>query len=247
MKALCYLTVIPVPGEENNPISYSERSLAWFPLAGAVIGGLLLFLHSFIGFFFQPMLTTVLLLLLWISLTKGVSLTGFKESFCRIMKTRDRSSEEDQEKGHRYADMAVIVMILVLLVKLAALQELKWQFFSKTLILAPILGRWGMVIAASFFSEKQEGTEKTTWKERFINRELIIGTVTTFILTLLLSGIYAFFFLVVSGMTMVACSWGIKKTIGKVDEISWGAICEIGEISTLFSATLIMKMFLAGY
>ncbi|MBN1334195.1 MAG: adenosylcobinamide-GDP ribazoletransferase [Synergistales bacterium] len=245
-RALSLLTLIPAPKEDNTVPSEPGRMIAWFPLVGAVIGGLLLFFHGIMAFLFQPMLSRGLLLVFWIILTRGFTLNSFGWTFS-ISGNRSIPEKGLHMEGTMVDGTGILAMICIFLVKFAALSELQWQFFSKALILAPILGRWGMVLAIRFFppaSHDETGDIPVTMCS---NREFFIASATAAILAVLLSGFYGFFFLAVCGGMILLISWGVTKTFGGLSVESRGALCETGEVISLLAANFIMKLFLSGY
>ena len=247
LNALSFLTIIPVPGDENVSLQDLGRSIAWFPLAGAVIGGMLLFIHGLLGFLFQPMLSKAVILTIWVLVTRGFSLEGSGSFF---EKTGENGVEQIRlpiMKYSRFGSLGALALVCILLVKFAALNELKWQFFSKALILAPILGCWAMVLAIRFFPCAISDGTVDTFRKSCTNREFIIGTVSAVILAILLAGPYGLVFLFFTGGSVFLLSWVITRMRGGLTEDGYGVLCEMGEVVSLLSASLIMKMFLLGY
>lgn len=247
LNALRFLTIIPVPGDENVKVQDLGRSTAWFPLVGAVLGGLLLFLHGVLSFLFQPMLSSALVVTLWVILTRGFHLDGLGDTLDGIGGGMTRESRLAIMKDSRLGTFGALALVCILLIKFAALNELKWQFLSKTLILAPILGRWGMVLAIRFFPSARPGGMGATFRNSCTNREFIIGTASAVLLALLLTGIYGFFFLFLSGCAALAGAWFLSRSLGGLTGDSYGAICETGEITILLTASFLMKLFFSGY
>jgi len=245
-RALSLLTIIPAPGEDNRVLSDPDRMTAWFPLVGAVIGGLLLFFHGIMAFLFQPMLSRGLLLVFWMIVTRGFTLIAFGSTFSMLLKGSIREKDTRME-GPLLAGTGLLAMICIFLVKFAALSELQWQFFSKALILAPIMGRWGMVLAFRFFPPAPRENTGNIPGTGCANREFIIASSTAVILAVLLSGLYGFFFLAVCGGMILLASWGLNRRFGGLSEGSLGALCETGEVVSLLAASFIMKLFLSGY
>lgn len=248
LNALRFLTLIPVPGDENLTMKDIGRSTAWFPLIGAVIGGLLLFCHGIMGFLFQPMLSRILVVLIWVIVTRNYDIEKL------IDNPPDDTRWEMKEKSKsfpvnniRIGSFCTLAMICVLLIKFVALNELKWQFFSKALILAPILGCWSILIAIRFFPVEHQGEMGEVLATNCTNREFIIGTISAVVLAILLAGSSGMLFLLVAGGTACFSSWGITKLSEGPGENFYNIICEITEVVSLLTASFIMKFFLAGY
>ena len=245
-RALSLLTLIPALGEDNKIQSGTGSLAAWFPLVGAVIGGLLLFFHGMMAFLFQPMLSRAMLLVFWIIITRRSTIIAFGSTISMIgnSSTPDRGLRIEGASPERTGLLAVVLIILI---KFAALSELQWQFFSKALILAPIVGRWGMVLAMRFFPNDVPDDSGDIPFTDCSNREFFIASGTAVVLAVLLSGLYGFFFLGLSGGIILLASWGLTKIFGGLSKGSWGAMCETGEVISLLAANFIMKLFLSGY
>ena len=247
LNALRFLTIIPVPGDENISLQDLGRSIAWFPLVGAVIGGMLLFIHGLMGFLFQPMLSTALTVTIWVLVTRGFHLDGYGSSFEKIGENGGGEIRLPIMKHTRLGSLGALALVCVLLVKFAALNELKWQFFSKALILAPILGCWAMVLAIRFFPCAVSDGTVDTFRKSCTNREFVIGTISALTLAILLAGTYGLVFLFFTGGSVFLLSWVFTRMRGGLTDDGYGILCEMGEVVSLLSASLIMKMFLSGY
>ncbi len=247
LNALRFLSIIPVPGDADISLQDLGRSTAWFPLVGAVIGGMLLFFHGLMGFLFQPMLSTALTVTIWVLVTRGFHLDGYGSSFDETGEESGGEIRLSIMKHSRFGSLGALALVCILLVKFAALNELKWQFFSKALILAPILGCWGMVLAIRFFPCAISDGRVDTFRNSCTNREFLIGTVSAVTLAILLAGTYGLVFLFFTGSSVFLLSWIFTRMWGGLTEDGYGILCEIGEVVSLLSASLIMKMFLSGY
>ena len=139
--ALQFLTRLPVrlPGmPEPEQIG---RSLLWYPLVGVLLGGLLLALHGLLGDT-PALLQAAILLAVWVGLSGGLHLDGLADTAdAWIGGHADRQRTLDIMKDPRSGPIAVVVLLLVLLLKFAALVVLLGQGAWTGLLLAPWLGR----------------------------------------------------------------------------------------------------------
>jgi adenosylcobinamide-GDP ribazoletransferase len=136
--ALQFLTRLPLPRQ----IPYSPVALSWsvvfYPLVGLLIGLLLVLVRQLVGEA-APLLSAALVLTTWVLLTGGLHLDGLadcadawvggqgeREKSLRIMK--------DPYSG----PIAVVALVLLLLVKFAALAELT---STAALLWVPVMGR----------------------------------------------------------------------------------------------------------
>ena len=139
--ALQFLTRLPVP----QGLAYTKENLGWsviaYPLVGLLIGGLLLLVHGLLGQT-SPLLTSALLLTVWVALTGGLHLDGLADcadAWVGGQGERERSLRIMQDPCS--GPIAVAVVVLLLLLKFAALTELLGRQAWTPLLIAPVVGR----------------------------------------------------------------------------------------------------------
>lgn len=139
LRALAFLTRIPVPARVFAGPASPARTLPWYPLVGGVVGGVLVAA----GWALQdapPMLAAVLLLLAWVALTGALHLDGLADSAdAWIGGLGDRERTLSIMKDPRCGPAGVVALVLVLLVKFAALSSLPAP--GGWLLLPPLLAR----------------------------------------------------------------------------------------------------------
>ena len=141
LTALQFLTRIPLPFDSgNNPI-HSGRSLLWYPLVGVLIGLIIFALTKLLQQ--QPaMLVAILVLIIWVMITGGLHLDGLADS-ADAWAGGYGSKKKTLEimKDPHVGSLAIVVLVLVLLLKVAALSELVKSDKAYFIILAPMLAR----------------------------------------------------------------------------------------------------------
>lgn len=143
--AIGFLTRLPVPAAVFDEVSAPSASLAWYPVVGLLIGGLLWALSWCLDFA-PPMLVSALLLAGWVSLTGALHLDGLADSAdAWAGGLGDRERTLAIMKDPRCGPMGVVALVLVLLVKFAALASLPSASFA--LLLAPVLARASITFA----------------------------------------------------------------------------------------------------
>lgn len=139
--ALQFLTRVPVRLAGMPAPEQIGRSLLWYPLLGLLIGGLLLALHLLLGATLA-LLQAALLLAAWVAITGGLHLDGLADSadaWAGGCGDRERTLAIMQDP--RSGPIAVVVLVLVLLLKFAALVTLVAADAGLLLLLAPWLAR----------------------------------------------------------------------------------------------------------
>lgn len=135
------LTRIPLPFNPDQSAENRGRSILFYPIVGAAIGGLLLLLaQPFPGL--PPLLQGALVLTLWVALTGGLHLDGLADSadgWVGGMGNRERILEimKDPQSG----PMGVVAIVLILLLKWSAVAAIIDAGLWILLIWPPLLAR----------------------------------------------------------------------------------------------------------
>jgi adenosylcobinamide-GDP ribazoletransferase len=147
LAAIGFLTRLPVPARASDGASASS-SLAWYPAVGLLIGGVLWML-SWAMAAVPPLLAAAVLLAVWVGLTGALHLDGLADSAdAWVGGLGDRERTLAIMKDPRSGPMGVAALVLVLLLKFAALASLPPHHAA--LWLAPLLGR--AALTAAFFT-----------------------------------------------------------------------------------------------
>ena len=144
--ALGLLTRLPVFLARAPTAAEQGRSVLAYPLVGAVVGLSLAGLAS--GLTALPgALGCALLLTAWVLLTGGLHLDGLADSAdAWAGGLGDRQRAMAILKDARSGPAAVVAVVLVLLLKFAALQAVLVRHEAWVLLLPPLLGRGGIVL-----------------------------------------------------------------------------------------------------
>ena len=142
--AIRTLTIVPVPGREAGRAC---SALPWFPLVGALLGGLLWSLPALWAALFRvvawPGGMAVGLLVLWTVLTGGLHLDGLADWADGFFGSRDREKTLAIMKDSRVGAFGVIALVLVLLAK--------WEALGRLVSGGPesMLAQWFVAVLAS--------------------------------------------------------------------------------------------------
>ena len=139
--ALQFLTRIPIRLAGMPTAEQQGRSLLYYPLVGLLLGGLLWLLQYWLAGT-AALLQAALLLSAWVALSGGLHLDGLADSAdAWVGGMGDRERTLALMKDPCCGPMAVVVLLLVLLLKFAALVALLESGTLAALLLAPLLGR----------------------------------------------------------------------------------------------------------
>lgn len=139
--ALQFLTRIPVNAGYVTGAASLGRSVVYYPLVGLLLGGLLSVMATLLAGG-PSFLLAALVLTVWVLVTGGLHLDGLADcADAWIGGHGDQQRSLDIMKDPASGPIAVSVLILVLMVKFAALATLFEQARVAPLLIAPVLGR----------------------------------------------------------------------------------------------------------
>ncbi len=140
LAALGFLTRLPVPARAFDDPEAPRRSLPWYPLVGLLLGAALVGLAACLRHA-DPLLAAAVVLLAWVAATGALHLDGLADSAdAWIGGLGNRERTLAIMKDPRCGPAGVVVLVLVLLLKFAALVVLL-RAGGMGLWLAPLLAR----------------------------------------------------------------------------------------------------------
>jgi len=139
--AVQFLTRFPLPAFDRPKGRDVGRSLLFYPLVGLLIGAVLVALNEAAAGAAETV-RAALLLAAWVIVTGGLHLDGLADSAdAWVGGLGDRKRTLAIMKDSRSGPAAVTVLVVVLILKFAALQTLVVAGAWPALLLAPLLGR----------------------------------------------------------------------------------------------------------
>lgn len=144
--ALQFLTRVPLRFNTGNDPVQAGRSLLWYPLVGGLIGVVLYAIAMFMANQ-SGLLTAAIVLIAWVLITGGLHLDGLADSADAWAggygdKEKTLAIMKDPHAG----SFAVVMLVLVLLLKFAALGELVKSDNLIYIFIAPMLARSAVVL-----------------------------------------------------------------------------------------------------
>ncbi|MDX1722609.1 MAG: adenosylcobinamide-GDP ribazoletransferase [Pseudomonas sp.] len=235
--ALQFLTRVPVRLGGMPAPEQIGRSLLWYPLLGLLIGGLLLGLHLLLGA--TPMLLqAALLLAAWVAVTGGLHLDGLADSadaWAGGFGDRQRTLAIMQDP--RSGPIAVVLLVLVLLLKFAALVTLLDAGAGLLLLLAPWLARGLLPLLFLSTPYVRAGGLGQALAEHLPRRQLpwVLAAHGVAILLFGWAGLLA---LLVTGLMFVCLRWLMLQRLGGTTGDTAGALLELAECAVLVTLAL---------
>ena len=143
--ALRFLTIIPMPGHLGDETNDLANSLIYFPVVGVVIG----FCMAVVGWLLWPLLPALpaaaVMVFLLLAISGGLHLDGLADSADGLFSARPQEQILVIMRDSHIGSMGVIALIMVLMMKTAALASLPQAQAVGALFLMPIAGRCLMI------------------------------------------------------------------------------------------------------
>lgn len=239
LNALQFLTIIPLRVKKGKEEINLARSMAYFPLVGALLG-LILFATWQIGILFLPSaVTCALVLTLSIVITGALHLDGFSDTVDGISGGRNKEDILDIMQTSHIGAIGMVSIVAILLLKFTLIYSLPSTIIGTALVSMAVMGRWSMVFSCQVYPA---AGDKNSLARKFIEhielKQLLWATVTMLILSAVLLALKA---LIIFPTILLIClifnSFMLKK-IGGLTGDTLGALNELVEVATLFIITV---------
>jgi len=234
LRAISFLTILPV----GKSLSFNEkelaRSMAFFSLVGLVIGLLLALGYHLLSFLLPKAIVLWLTIGFLVFLTRGLHLDGFADTIDGLASGGSREKILEVMRDSRIGAFGVISLILLIGSKYLALDQISNPTLHYSLILMAVMGRNAMVLVCyrSPYARSEGGLAKP-FTENLGYREMALSLVSAFGIALLLMGLKGI--LVFLGICLFSLGYRfffIKKLGGVTGDIL-GAANELTELLCL--------------
>jgi adenosylcobinamide-GDP ribazoletransferase len=155
--ALSFLTIIPVRLKETPLPGALGKAAGWFPVIGAVIGGLVAAAYYGLSLIFPPLLAAALAAAVWIGLTGGLHLDGLADCCDGMLNASSRERRLEIMKDPRLGTFGGVGLILAILLKITCMVSLPSSTVWTVLPLAAGVGRWLLLPAGKQPLARQGG------------------------------------------------------------------------------------------
>lgn len=233
-EALHFLTRLPLPGPA--PTRGPATAAAAFPLVGLVLGLLLVVLDTLLG---KTHLAgggdDALLVVASIAATGGLHLDGLMDTCDGIGVGGDRERRLTVMRDPHVGAFGVLGGISSVLLKFGALDSLHGPMRLAALLLAPVLGRWGLVLCAALYPPARPGGLGAAFRQGLTRPRLIVAGLTALLAVLVASSLTGLAALAISSIAALAAGYGLKRLLGGLTGDTYGALVEIGEVVALYT------------
>jgi adenosylcobinamide-GDP ribazoletransferase len=237
-----FLTAVPLSRAHHKPAPNElAASMAWYPLVGMLLGGLLAGTDLLFTRWLSREITTVLLILLLVAMTRGLHQDGLADTIDGLAGGRTPADRLTIMRDPRIGAIGATGLFLSLILRYAALLSLPETVRFPALLCMPAIGRWAMVAGAYGASyARAEGGLAAPFLAHLSLRHLIGSTVLVGCLLAWAFGmIHAIGVLVVGGALSRLMTMFCQRFFGGVTGDTFGATNEVVEIIFLLSIPLI--------
>ena len=237
LTALRFLTIIRVPGDRGVGDEDLGRSMSFFPLVGLLIGLILVGVRHILVPALPSSLADILVIVTLVIMTGCLHLDGFADMIDGLAGGRNREKTLAIMKDSRIGSFAVVGLILILILKVAALMGVPEEIKDRALIAAPVLGRWSAVQLAAWFDYARAGYGTGLAFTRYAGRrESFISTLMAAAVVAGTLGVRGLAMLLAIAVLTALFGLFFRRRIGGVTGDIMGAACEVSEVVALILA-----------
>jgi adenosylcobinamide-GDP ribazoletransferase len=236
--AVTFLTRIPFPLEFVPEPEDWGQSVLFFPVVGFVIGALLTMLAALFATADAGVLAA-LLIMVWALITGGLHLDGLADTAdAWIGGFGDREKTLRIMKDPRSGSIAIMVMVLVLLGKFAALEVILASQNLQALLIVPVLGR-AAILFLLITTPYARATGIGVAHAKYLPRGPAVACIYVLIgIMVLLFAWRGLWMLLVLGVGLLGLRRLLMARLGGVTGDTLGAACELTELSGLMLLAL---------
>ncbi len=239
--ALRFLTILPIPGQRGTDSAALAASTPYFPLVGLLIGLVGVPVAWLLWQLLPPAVAAVLVVKLLFAFSGGLHLDGLADSADGLFSARSRDRMLAIMRDSRIGAMGVIALILLFLLKVAALASLDMDRLLAAVLLMPVAGRSAILFMMALLPyARPEGGLGTLFYTRRSRVAGAWGVVFLSACAWLVTGpaglAVVAFTLSLIGLFALFC----RTRLGGATGDTLGASCELAELSVAlaFSCTL---------
>jgi adenosylcobinamide-GDP ribazoletransferase len=235
--AVQFLTRVPVPSGQYSLAS----AVAWLPLVGALLGAVLASVDLGLRWLgVNPLLGSTLLVVLLLLLTGALHADGLMDTCDAVFGHASAERRLEIMRDPRVGTFGVVGLVCLVAVKIASLDALPAGVRPGLLVLAPMLGRWSIVLLATVFPYGRASGLGAPLKAAATPTVLALASVLPLIACAVLGPIGA-----IAGLLAVSVAYGaghwLASLLPGLTGDCYGAVCELVEATVWLSGALLVS------
>ena len=228
-----FLTAVPLSRSTHDAKPEElAASMSWYPLVGCLLGALLVTADLLLAHIFPTQVTSVLLMLLLISITRGLHQDGLADMVDGLAGGRTAQARLAIMRDGRIGAIGATGLFLALGLRYAGFNTLPAGEHLALLLGMPVVGRWAMVVGAFHVTyARSEGGLAQPFLAYLSWRHVCLATLTAGIALTLLLGPWPALCCLLIGTALIRLStaW-FHRMFGGVTGDLLGATNEVAEI-----------------
>ncbi len=238
--AMRFLTLIPISWRaEEDPEHFAECPV-FFVAVGALIGGIGALAVAILQLCFPQPVVAVLSLIYLAFISGCLHLDGLADSGDGLLSSRPREDCLKIMKDSRAGAMGIVVVVIVLLAKYAALSAMVPAMLGLAVFFMPLAGRCAILLTmAGLPYARQEGGLGRLFYSESSRKAAAIGVLLLTVgLALIAPGQCLPVLVGLAAVLFLFNRW-CKATLGGATGDTLGAVCELSEtmVAVMFTAT----------
>ena len=234
LAAFQFLTTFPAIVRRAFTPHELGRAVGYFPLVGLALGGVLYGLESGLQLIFPEAVVAVLILAIWLLLTRALHFDGFLDTCDGLFGGFTSERRLEIMRDSRVGAFGVAGGGLLMLAKYTAIISIP---HLSGLLLAPVMGRWALSIAIFAYPYARVKGLGRDMKDNTRWPQIIIATTITLLAAWLFAGWTGLLAFGISGAVLWLGAGFILRRIPGLTGDNYGALCEIVELAVLLLFT----------
>jgi adenosylcobinamide-GDP ribazoletransferase len=232
LAAFRFLTIIPIGRQTNRDDEFFQYSLPYFPLIGGIIGVFVGYISLGLTLFLPGNVIANLTIVLLAAASGCLHLDGLADTADGFLSSRPKENILKIMRDSRTGAMGVIALVLVILLKYAALSSLPAKPFFSTVCLMPLAGRCAIVFSMVILPyAREEGGLGNLFYSTNCRKSAMWSLFFLFAPFAFIEGRTVFLVgMITLGTVLFFSIWCRQKIDGATGD-TLGAVCEITEMS----------------
>ena len=234
VRAVRYLTILPVREPVDATPAAVGRAAAWFPVVGAGIGLLLIAVDYWLARRFPALLAALLTVTVWKVVTGGLHLDGLADCLDGL---GGRTPEHRRAimSDSRIGSFGAIGLILFLMIEIVALSGMDWNARWRTLLVAPTIGRVTPPLLARLFPAAPGEGQGAAFAGAVRRRTAIAAIIVAVVVALIAFGASGLVALALALAVALLAARFLTARVGGITGDVLGAVVEVAELTVLLT------------
>ncbi len=249
LAALSFLTIFPAPKDADLSQQVVSNSRAWFPLAGLLIGIVLVGLEWLLGYLFPPFLNAALLVVFLVIVNRALHLDGLMDTCDGLFGGHTPERRREIMRDSSVGAFAVAGGASVLLLKYAAMLSLLATTLpgkEAALLVFPVVSRYAMVLQLMVFPYVRTPGLGSPFHGRDARLPSVVAALIAVVAVGVLGGLGGILILAAICLLALALGQMAMGLIGGLTGDIYGATNELTEVGALLAAVALLPLGLVS-